>query len=124
MPRGAQACRVSARPAAATRTGRADLAAAARRARVGRDMETGRHVRNHRPRGARAASVAKKMCHSGFVGHKLPGRPPRARIAAETRSQGDPRQLLPDRRNRGAERPGFRALAPATAKGRTKGLQP
>ena len=77
---------------------------------------TGRHVRKHRPRGARAASVAKKMCHSGFVGHKLPGRPPRARIAAETRSQGDPRQLLPDRRNRGAERPGFGAVAPATAK--------
>ena len=86
------------------------------RPRVGRDMETGRHVRNHRPRGARAASVAKKMCHSGFVGHKLPGRPPRARIAAETLAPGDPRHLVPDSRNRGAQRPGFRAAAPATAK--------
>ena len=32
----------------------------------------------------------------------------------------DPRHLLPDSRNRGAERPGFGALAPATAKGRKK----
>jgi len=56
------------------------------------------------------------MCHSGFVGHKLPGRPPRARIAAETLAPGDPRHLVPDSRNRGAQRPGFRAAAPATAK--------
>ena len=35
MPRGAHSCGVSAATAAATRTGRADLAAAARRARAG-----------------------------------------------------------------------------------------
>ena len=125
MPRGAHGCGVSAQPRPPRRAPAGPTSPPLRGVPASEAAPpTGGHVRNHRPRGARAASVAKKMCHSGFVGHKLPRRPVRARIAASIISQGDPRHPLPDRRNRGAERPGFRAVAPATAEGRKKGLQP